>query len=275
MRVNWDMQINRNVQNKIYVLSIISMKYETIVLLRAASQIREILQVLNGAHVRREEQAGPDLDDDDIAESDRAEYQDLQFKVWKDAIRSEKQRQQVLQRYVDSWIDSGLEVGRWQRNNPDLLEKINRQLGKLRLHLGIQGSGKAKLFIDKPYLPKGHSDLDAAQRFASLVTGPLAGKIGKCKRCQQYFAAFKGSKNKVFCSRKCATGLTALKSTRERRKRERQEKIAKCQQALMEYRKKKPRKGWKEFVSKEAGVTIKWLTRAVNQHVIIPPRISP
>jgi hypothetical protein len=273
MRFPWDMQINRIVQIQGYVLSIIAMKYETIVSLRAASQVEEILRILNGAHVRREEQAGPDLNDDDIAESDKVEYGNLQIELWEDAIRTERQRQEKLRQYVDSWIGSGLNVGSWERCYPVLFQEINRQLGKLRLHLGIQGNWKAKVFIDKPFLPKGHSDLDAAQRFASLVTGPLADRIGKCKRCQQYFAALKGAKNKVFCSRKCATGLTALNSTRARRKRERREKIVKCHQALVEYRKGLPRKqDWKRFVAKKAGVTVKWLTRAVNRREITPPR---
>ena len=244
------------------------MKFEKMILLRAARPMGEILRILNGHEVKEAQLAAyaSPIDEEDLAEH---------YRLGEEIVKKEEQKRTKLQQYVDGWIDSGTNVAKWQRDNPGLLEEINQQLGKVRLTLVVQQEKRTKVLLSKPWFEKGfsHSDFDAAYLFSTLITGALNDRIGKCPRCQRYFATLKLHPNKVFCSRKCATGFTAVNSTRARRKRERREKLARARQALREFNKHSHLdQNWKDFVAKRTGINAKWLTRAVNEGALKSPR---
>lgn len=106
---------------------------------------------------------------------------------------------------------------------------------------------------------------------ANLVTNPLCEKLaGPCARCGRYYIKKRASQ-KVYCSRRCGNAATALARTRERIKAERDDKLRRAKTAIREWRSAKTQQDWKHWVAKRASVDLRFLTRAVTKHDIVPP----
>lgn len=111
--------------------------------------------------------------------------------------------------------------------------------------------------------------------FAQLTINPEWEYLGgPCERCHKYFVK-KNTNQKTFCSRNCGNAATVLAYMQEKRKDARKEKVKQVEEALSEWnRKKQP--DWKQFVSRNTKpkVTVAWLTRAVNEKWLRPPRTT-
>lgn len=104
----------------------------------------------------------------------------------------------------------------------------------------------------------------AVWMFAHLVTNPLCDKLaGPCARCGNYYV-MKRDSQRVYCSRHCGNAATATVRTAKNRREAHEEKLKQAHNAVRRW---KPSTGenWKEFVAKQTGLTVRWITRAVNK----------
>lgn len=108
--------------------------------------------------------------------------------------------------------------------------------------------------------------------FGFLVTNPLCEKLGgPCARCGNFYVKKRASQ-KVYCSRRCGNAATAVERTRERIASERKDKLARSKAAIREWRSAKPQQDWKHWVSKKTGIDPRFLTRAVKNGDLVPPK---
>ncbi len=246
------------------------MEYRKLLLRRAVWSTNEFAQHLNGHIVRmaRAQLSAAPFDEDGGPAADDREEDGMGI------IRAEEQTYHFLQLLVDSWMAAQCNYTQWARSNPEFLDRINNAIKEFTLELTGSG-GTAKVVLRKPIAgwdPNFHADQQAAKLFLDFITSPLYDRIGQCRRCSRYFVNVTGYWKKVYCSGKCATRHTALISMRARRRMERSEKLKKCRRGLEAYaRLKKAPKNWKDYVSKKAGVTPKFITRAVNNGELPQP----
>jgi hypothetical protein len=122
----------------------------------------------------------------------------------------------------------------------------------------------------------------AYQEFIRIVTNPERERFGgPCPRCQKYFVR-QTAKPSIYCSRRCASQDTAIKRTNEVRREHHEQKLRVAREAITEWekllRQGRMRKPWKEWVAeydRDAEITTKFLTRAVNQGELHAPSIPP
>jgi hypothetical protein len=114
------------------------------------------------------------------------------------------------------------------------------------------------------------------ERFAAMLfhvgtLNPEWDKLaGPCARCGRYYLKKRASQ-KVYCSRRCGNAATAVERTRERIESERKDKLHRAKTAIKEWRSAKTQEDWKRWVAKRAGVDLRFITRAVTKHDIVPP----
>ena len=205
---------------------------------------------------------------------------DLSGEVFRaDLLKKAQKTTDFLRRCVDSWVSADCRFDKWETANLPLLEEINRNLKSTYLQLHRDSQSNPHLatiwrlgMVDRnPIRMSLNPHKEAAWLFCQLLTSPLRDRIRKCKRCQKYFLAESLRMNKVFCSRKCATGFTASDSTRKRRLREKQDRIRRVRDAMVwldKIRKRPP--DWKDCIADRADVTRKWLTRALRRGDLLP-----
>jgi hypothetical protein len=134
--------------------------------------------------------------------------------------------------------------------------------------------------IDEEMLDRRPGRTDAVALFFQFITGPFQEDVGRCKRCRKYFWNRSGRGDKVYCGSRCASADTATRRTRERRIREREDKLQSVQSGIRRLEghsseKRSRLKGsWASWVAKEAGpgVTSNFVTRAVNEGTVKPPK---
>jgi hypothetical protein len=112
-----------------------------------------------------------------------------------------------------------------------------------------------------------------AQQFVSLIQSPLCHKFGgPCLRCGKFFLR-ETAKRKQYCSGECARIAFACAATARRREAEREERLAEVRAAIEEWGACERRSTWEAWVYKKIpDLTKNWLTRAINQRTIVPPR---
>lgn len=98
-----------------------------------------------------------------------------------------------------------------------------------------------------------------------LLSGPCARA-----RCGNYFLR-KTKRQKVYCSRTCSSEQTAASTMKKKRAAERDGKIRAAKKSIDQWGEKKRRLSWKKWVAADPGLTIFWLTRAVNSGWIKAP----
>lgn len=194
------------------------------------------------------------------------------FAVWQ---REQEKRREALKRFLDTWIAAGCKFEEWQRANRDLYGWLVMAMkGRFTTLEPVEG-GPARLMWVRPNLP-GYLDSatwPACENFISLATSEFYNSVCKCHRCGNFYLNTTRRHRKVYCSRRCGSVASAKESMKRRRQRERQEKIARVEGALSAWRGRQTasRGDWKTWVSKRAGVTPKWLTRAVNRGGVQAP----
>jgi len=108
----------------------------------------------------------------------------------------------------------------------------------------------------------------AAEIFLAFITGPYFDKIARCSRCGRFFLNVSGHGNKQFCSSRCARIASAMQS----KQRKQHQKLTQLQRAVQ---KLPPTvKDAKAWLAKKAGVSLHFVTRAVNQGLIQLPGVK-
>lgn len=83
---------------------------------------------------------------------------------------------------------------------------------------------------------------------------------GPCPRCGNYYIK-KRESQKVYCSRRCGNAATAIERTREKLKQERKDKMNRAIAAQKAWKRAKTQEDWKHWVSREADINLRFLTR--------------
>lgn len=200
------------------------------------------------------------------------------------ALNRDSALSDVLRRYVQPWLTAH---GDFQTIPSQLRLELNDHLGHWQIY--CLGAGAREYNEPEPILPDGfhlfdipertrgkpymgygikdehiNDESQAALKFALFVCGPYARALGQCPRCQKYFLNTSGHRIKIFCSLKCARHHAAVRATKARREKVKNEK---CKRVLRWYARigEKPLgRDWKEWISKNAHVKVWWLTRAIN-----------
>lgn len=195
-------------------------------------------------------------------------------------LNGEDQTSAPLRHYVDGWLTAKRHFGQWQKTNPDLDSSLQNVVSGTHYFLLSSQDGRAQPHL-RFYHPVGNqkpvqeSARYACLAFSELASSPLRDRVGKCDRCGRYYVSEGAYLRKRFCSRSCAKSEFAVRATQRRREQETEQKRRAVAQAIhaLETRRRRP-VNWKEWVSEQAGVTKKWITRAINRGEIRPPETS-
>jgi hypothetical protein len=194
--------------------------------------------------------------------------------AWK---REERKERALIRRFWETWLESGSHFEKWQKQNPDLDYVVRKALRERdpMLYPNSEVDGRAYIGWVRPRRP-GYLDSPtwfACALFINLVTGDFYGSLCKCYRCGRYYLNTTRRRRKVYCSRRCGTAATAAESTRRRRQIEREAILHRVRAALSRRNRGQAASAgdWKTWVSEQAGVTRKFLTRAVNKGDVQAP----
>jgi len=183
---------------------------------------------------------------------------DWQGKNWldNDAVR--------LRRLVRAWIDAGRvpSKARFERMDRQRLEQFTK-----RIRVTTETTGRL-LVIDF------YGRDTAAMNFARLSRNSRQALLRPpCLTCKRWYVS-KTNRKTDFCSRACA-GSAAQAA---KRKREHDRKIKKARAAIDNYLGRPARfaeMDWKQFVSKAERLSKKFLTVAVRNGELLPPKVRP
>lgn len=178
--------------------------------------------------------------------------------------------QKELRQLVSSWMDSGPDLLELFRKEPELKRLVTH--GVTRFY-PVQG-GRGHL----DWIPTVSEDLppryyaQALEDFMILIANPLWELLGgPCARCNNYYLK-KAKRQKIYCSRSCGAKQTAHEAVKRRRQEEHSRKLHLAAEAVRQWDEKKRRMTWKKWVSIQAGVTDRWITRAVNRGELSTPQ---
>lgn len=180
--------------------------------------------------------------------------------------RVRKEQTREFRNFLDRWLASGRDIN-WI---PKMIEEFNDLMKDVRFRIYLQPFliGQGGYHPEHRITPK----QSAALVFIEFLTGEHAQRLGKCKRCNQYFISPGAYQNIKYCSRKCATHATAIESTKARREHEQAEKVQRTGAAIQRFnglalaKQKRILSGnSKKWIAKEADVTTRWLTRAISR----------
>jgi|SRR5579859_3127559 len=201
----------------------------------------------------------------------------------------DRELRQELRRLVEALSQKGLE---WMhRNDAGLREKMEAALhprfertssGYLLELVSVPPVGLSFYEAAKVHHRKspeaGKAEVDAAQRqrlaaqraivlLTALTLNAECGLLSPrpCARCARYFLKNRADQNS-YCSTQCAHSVTS----RVCWKRDHEAKLKKARRAIA----KCSGPQWKQQVSRRAGLSVKWLTRAVNKGELAIPVLS-
>jgi hypothetical protein len=108
--------------------------------------------------------------------------------------------------------------------------------------------------------------------FSLLTITPGCEKIaGPCPRCDRYYIKQRASQ-KVYCSRRCGNAATSVARTSKRLAKEREDKLTRTQAGIEKWIRTKTQQDWKHWVANKTGIDLRFLTRAVSERKLIPPK---
>lgn len=191
-----------------------------------------------------------------------------------------KERQMELRRLVALWekANRSLEKLLWQ--SPSL--KRTCMSGTTMLIPSRDGAAQLAWSPDLRGWQSTAQKTEARKLFIGLLVNPLCLSLGgPCARCGKFFEK-SNPRHKTYCGSKCGSGMTAVSSTRARRAKEKNTMLEAAKRASIEWRGNPNRKVWEGFVLKRvneclrnecsrAPVTVKWVTRAVNNGELLRP----
>ena len=176
--------------------------------------------------------------------------------------------QKQLQRLVREWMDSGPDLLKMFRKEPELEQLVRN--GVTRFYPVHGGRGHLDWIPAVSELPSSY-EAHALEDFMVLITNPLWELLGgPCVRCNNYYLK-KTRRQKIYCSRSCGAKQTAHEAVTRRRKEEHSKKLRLAAKAGREWGEKKRRDTWREWVSRRTGLTGRWITRAVNRGELSRP----
>jgi len=174
-----------------------------------------------------------------------------------------------VRRLVAIWQKSGPNLDKMLKDDQGLAARVTH--GKTRLLPTYTGKGHLLWTPNPPKFDASSWKDIALTHFMDLIVNPLWHKLGgPCHRCEKYYVK-KTSRQKTYCSRRCGFGRTAIETTRKRRQGERVLKLSRAQVAADNWPTAHTRHSWKDWVSNETKITVKWLTRAVNKEDLRAP----
>jgi hypothetical protein len=178
----------------------------------------------------------------------------------------------ILRRLVEQWDQSDRNLETFARRDPTTWADLASYFKERPMELSWGPGGHAAVWhpitdrqAETPYR-------EALRFFLLLITNLDCERLaGPCARCGHYYIRA-SRRNKLYCSRSCGTGATAVAATRKRRDAERADKLRRADEASHEYEKSRTKVNWKDWVSsKERDITPRFLTRAVNQGELREP----
>ena len=221
-----------------------------------------------------------------------------------------------LRDYLETWIEAEFSLTDWVRR-----ERMEREIRKVT-HLFSQLKGKQPTVyriygqLQDPILPPegdyippdpeeeqpeqptlttddefdpaaedDHAGLVAASaQMATLITSPFYKRICRCVRCGQFYLAKSDRTGRKYCSQRCSSFDTAVKSTKKRRKQDHEAKLRRVQQRIHRFEGLRAQAreqiadtkgGWQLWVAEQTGpdVTQRFVTRALNKGELTPPNI--
>lgn len=199
----------------------------------------------------------------------------------------------TLRKYVDSWLRVKPNFVAWKKQNRELAADLDRALENLKLFLEpVRKEKEARKLARERHLGRfdrrgarltyrfaGNPEDHAAQLFLDLVTSPRCDDVGFCLACKRYYVNASGHRNKLYCSRRCASRECARRGMEDKRKTERDEKIQEAKRLIDRWSRSGGSTDWKRWICSQGrnlkvGVTLHWLTRAVNSGWLKPPKKS-
>jgi hypothetical protein len=189
-----------------------------------------------------------------------------------------------LKKFASSWLEAGYRLDEWSMRSV-LQHDIQTMTNVLMARsdgqpyvVTLYGPGDPK--VTKMAVQEGH--LLASQTFVEFITSPYYRNLGQCVRCGKWFFS-ESRKRTRYCSSKCKS-LDTSKATKETtRQRGFLAKIVKIQNAIKELEALSDqerlaislKKGWKAWVKTKTGVSITFITRALNNgHISAPKNIQ-
>jgi hypothetical protein len=188
---------------------------------------------------------------------------------------------EALRGIVKQWQDSGPNLSKLDFSDPGLWKE---RLKAFRPTMISTKSGAARMnLLDNA--PRAMTDRGGACvrfyavcLFNSLVLNPLWQRLGgPCGRCDMYYVKSRLSQ-KLYCGARCASLVSAEKSTREKLDDDRADKLKRARSFIRQWDalKVRPDMYWKQWVHcADETITSKWLTRAINpkyNYGLQPPR---
>lgn len=168
-----------------------------------------------------------------------------------------------LRRLVDAWQRSGPNLAKMLNDDGVLETRVKH--GRTLLAPTRTGKGHLLWLPNPPGFNVGSWKDHALTHFMDLIVNPQWHKLGgPCQRCGRYYAK-KTARQKKYCSRRCGSENTAVATTRRRREDEHAHKLHRAQLATDRWPTICTRLPWKQWVSAQTNITVKWLTRAVNR----------
>jgi hypothetical protein len=165
---------------------------------------------------------------------------------------------------------------RYRKSGPNLqhmmagdkeLERTLRNMWTVRCV--FTDSGFADLELDPrgaPYPDEYTTRYKAIQIFGRLIINREWAKLdGPCSWCKKYFVRQRRSfrpKEHMYCSRECSAVATATASMKAKREVEYAAKLKRAKDARERW--KPGGDSFKKFVRKETGLTLTWITQAIN-----------
>jgi len=196
-----------------------------------------------------------------------------------EAVREQAQHARTL---LKSWVDSERNYSCWNANNQALFTQVMATVADTSYTLAPNFGDDEE---DEPALTRGYSlhnsrgwERDPVGRlcrfqvhwsFVDLLRNLLRDDVAACDRCGKWYLNRSGHRNKRFCQRRCAVLDSVTRSVRKRRKQNREEKLRRARAAIRDCR---PGRGdWRLGISKQTGLNVKFLTRALNRGDLKPP----
>ena len=178
----------------------------------------------------------------------------------------------TLRDYVDSYIAAGSSYERWAKENPRLVNRLEFDLGAMKPRLSRTSTGGASLELesrqrDRPIV---NARQEAAYVFGVLLTSAPAA-ILECPRCARYFLNRTGRDGRKYCKRECALYATATEATKRAREKQHNEELQAARRAIQSWSRQGAAGQWKPWVASHAGLTLTFLTRAINSNQLKSP----
>lgn len=208
----------------------------------AKSQMHDLVHALNGAKPRISRTKGS------------GKFEPTKLQPSDDQIE--------LRQLVQKWMDSGPDLIKMFKNEPQLAPLLSR--GRTNFYPVHDGRGHLDWIPTIASMSRPSYREQALKDFMILITNPLWELLGgPCARCGDYYLK-KVKRQKIYCSRSCGSKITAIDAMKRRRQEEHAKKIRYVQDAINEWSKSKRRLPWKDWVANRTCYTTRWITRAAN-----------